>query len=51
ATTADDGEVIITATIDGQVKTITKASLRIHLKLKDHDGVETLPNTEIFEHH
>ncbi|GJT75083.1 putative ribonuclease H-like domain-containing protein [Tanacetum coccineum] len=49
ATTADDGEVIITATIDGQVKTITKASLRIHLKLKDHDGVETLPNTEIFE--
>ncbi|GKB72976.1 hypothetical protein Tco_0934388 [Tanacetum coccineum] len=35
ASTLDDGEVEITATIDGQVKTISKASIRRHLKLKD----------------
>ncbi|GKA31686.1 hypothetical protein Tco_0717991 [Tanacetum coccineum] len=49
ATTADDGVVTITARIDGQSKTITEASLRIHLKLEDHDGVETIPNSEIFK--
>ncbi|GJT59064.1 putative ribonuclease H-like domain-containing protein [Tanacetum coccineum] len=49
ATTDDDGEIKITATIDGQSKTITEASLRRHLKLEDHDGVEVIPNTEIFE--
>ncbi|GKB86806.1 hypothetical protein Tco_0959078 [Tanacetum coccineum] len=38
-----------TATIDGQVKTITEASLRRHLKLDDNGGVTTLPNSEIFE--
>ncbi|GJZ94513.1 hypothetical protein Tco_0666716 [Tanacetum coccineum] len=43
------GKVELTATIDGQVKTITKASLRIHLKLEDNGGVTTLPNSEIFE--
>ncbi|GJR84190.1 hypothetical protein Tco_0154975 [Tanacetum coccineum] len=31
----DDGEVEITASIDGQVKTITEASLRRYLKLED----------------
>ncbi|GJT34577.1 hypothetical protein Tco_0924996 [Tanacetum coccineum] len=41
---------MITATIDGQVKTITKESLRRHLKLEDQDGVDILPNIEIFEH-
>ncbi|GJT34936.1 hypothetical protein Tco_0925355 [Tanacetum coccineum] len=45
----DDGEVEITASIDGQVKTITEASLRRHLKLEDSDGITSLPNTEIFE--
>ncbi|GJR68712.1 hypothetical protein Tco_0014777 [Tanacetum coccineum] len=45
SSTQGDGEVIITAEIDGQVKTITEASLRRHLKLEDLDGVETLPNT------
>ncbi|GJS60240.1 putative ribonuclease H-like domain-containing protein [Tanacetum coccineum] len=45
----NDGEVMITTNIDGQVKTITEASLRRHLKLEDLDGVETLPNIEIFE--
>ncbi|GJZ23569.1 hypothetical protein Tco_0561028 [Tanacetum coccineum] len=37
ARTTDDGEVEITASIDGQVKTITEASLRRHLKLEDSD--------------
>ncbi|GKB45853.1 uncharacterized mitochondrial protein-like protein [Tanacetum coccineum] len=47
--TLEDGEVEITATIDGQLKTITGASLRRHLKLEDADGISSLPNTEIFE--
>ncbi|GKE42482.1 hypothetical protein Tco_1469766 [Tanacetum coccineum] len=49
ARTTDDGEVEITASIDGQVKTITEASLRRHLKLEDSDGITSLPNTVIFE--
>ncbi|GJX65400.1 hypothetical protein Tco_0299743 [Tanacetum coccineum] len=48
-TTSANGEVELTATIDGQVKTITEASLRRHLKLEDNGGVTTLPNSEIFE--
>ncbi|GJS60165.1 hypothetical protein Tco_0654949 [Tanacetum coccineum] len=47
--TLEDGEVEITATIDGQLKTITEASLIRHLKLEDADGISSLPNTEIFE--
>ncbi|GKA41587.1 hypothetical protein Tco_0734247 [Tanacetum coccineum] len=47
--TLEDGEVEITTTIDGQLKTITKASLRRHLKLEDADGISSLPNSEIFE--
>ncbi|GJV42651.1 hypothetical protein Tco_1421091 [Tanacetum coccineum] len=35
--TLEDREVEITATIDGQLKTITEASLRRHLKLEDAD--------------
>ncbi|GJR54615.1 hypothetical protein Tco_1056474 [Tanacetum coccineum] len=49
ASTLEDGEVGITATIDGQLKTVTEASLRRHLKLEDADGISSLPNTEIFE--
>ncbi|GJT26949.1 hypothetical protein Tco_0907224 [Tanacetum coccineum] len=49
ARTTNDGEVEITASIDGQVKTITEASLRRHLKLEDSDGITSLPNTEILE--
>ncbi|GJR23314.1 hypothetical protein Tco_0971841 [Tanacetum coccineum] len=49
AITSANGEVELTATIDGQVKTITEASLRRHLKLEDNGGVTTLPNSEIFE--
>ncbi|GKE56626.1 hypothetical protein Tco_1495811, partial [Tanacetum coccineum] len=39
----------LTASIDGQAKTITEASLRRHLKLEDDGGITSLPNTEIFE--
>ncbi|GJU04665.1 putative ribonuclease H-like domain-containing protein, partial [Tanacetum coccineum] len=49
ASTSTDGEVTITATIDGHSKTIIEESLRRHLKLEDHDGIESLPNSEIFE--
>ncbi|GJR25840.1 putative ribonuclease H-like domain-containing protein, partial [Tanacetum coccineum] len=49
ARTSANGEVEITATIDGQVKTIIEASLRRHLKLEDNGGVATLPNSEIFD--
>ncbi|GJR03992.1 hypothetical protein Tco_0526976 [Tanacetum coccineum] len=42
-------EVELTASIDGQAKTITEASLRRHLKLEDNSGITSLPNTEIFE--
>ncbi|GJU85359.1 putative ribonuclease H-like domain-containing protein [Tanacetum coccineum] len=47
--TATDGEVIITAIIDGQSKNITESSLRRHLKLEDHEGITSIPNSEIFE--
>ncbi|GJW87514.1 hypothetical protein Tco_0162854 [Tanacetum coccineum] len=40
ARTTNDGEVEITANIDGQVKTIIEASLRRHLKLEDSDADE-----------
>ncbi|GKD11557.1 hypothetical protein Tco_1195964 [Tanacetum coccineum] len=49
AITSTNGEIELTATIDGQVKTITEASLRRYLKLEDNGGVTTLPNSEIFE--
>ncbi|GJU24808.1 putative ribonuclease H-like domain-containing protein [Tanacetum coccineum] len=49
ARTSANGEVELTTTIDGQVKTNTEASLRRHLKLEDNGGVTTLPNSEIFE--
>ncbi|GJR55342.1 hypothetical protein Tco_1405863 [Tanacetum coccineum] len=49
ATTDDNGEVQITATIDGHSNTITEASLRRHLKLDNHDGITSIPNSEIFE--
>ncbi|GJV94088.1 hypothetical protein Tco_1541901 [Tanacetum coccineum] len=48
-TTADNEKVKIIATIDGHSMTITEASLRRHLKLDDHDGLSSIPNSEIFE--
>ncbi|GJY47068.1 retrovirus-related pol polyprotein from transposon TNT 1-94 [Tanacetum coccineum] len=47
--TLEDGEVVISATIDGQLKTITEVSLGRHLKLEDANGISSLPNTDIFE--
>ncbi|GJX47217.1 hypothetical protein Tco_0272407 [Tanacetum coccineum] len=49
ASTINNGEMEITATIDGKVKIVTEASIRRHLKLKDSDGISNLPTTEIFE--
>nr|GEV83775.1 retrovirus-related Pol polyprotein from transposon TNT 1-94 [Tanacetum cinerariifolium] len=34
---------------DGKVKLVSKASIKRYLKLKDFDGINTLPNTEIFK--
>ncbi|GJS26290.1 hypothetical protein Tco_0486910 [Tanacetum coccineum] len=49
ANTTINGELELTASIDGQAKTITEASLRRHLKLEDNGVISTLPNIEIFE--
>ncbi|GKC70305.1 hypothetical protein Tco_1116188 [Tanacetum coccineum] len=49
ASTNENGEMEITTTIDGRVKSVTEASIRRHLKLEDSNGISTLPNTEIFE--
>ncbi|GJW40246.1 hypothetical protein Tco_0066091 [Tanacetum coccineum] len=49
ASTSENEEMEITATIDGRVNTVTEASIRRHLKLEDSDGISTLPNIEIFE--
>ncbi|GJZ58596.1 hypothetical protein Tco_0614090 [Tanacetum coccineum] len=50
ASTLENRDMEITATIDGKVKVVSKASIRRHLKLKDSDGISNLPTTEIFEH-
>ncbi|GJZ07642.1 hypothetical protein Tco_0541435 [Tanacetum coccineum] len=49
ASTDDNGDVQITAIIDGHSMSITEASLRRHLKLDDQDGITSIPNSEIFE--
>ncbi|GKE52581.1 hypothetical protein Tco_1487737, partial [Tanacetum coccineum] len=49
ARTLDTGEVELTATINGKVKIVTKASVRRHLQLADYDGISSLPNTKNFE--
>nr|GEU83151.1 reverse transcriptase domain-containing protein [Tanacetum cinerariifolium] len=47
--TLGNEEVELNATVDGQVKTITEASVRRHLKLADADGISSLPTTKTFE--
>nr|GEZ66993.1 hypothetical protein [Tanacetum cinerariifolium] len=47
--TLDNGEIKLNAIVDGHNHTITKASIRRHLKLADVDGISSLPTTEIFE--
>ncbi|GJW72282.1 hypothetical protein Tco_0129199 [Tanacetum coccineum] len=49
ASTLENEDMKITATIDGKVKVISEASIRRHLKLEDSDGISTLPTLEIFE--
>ncbi|GJZ46561.1 hypothetical protein Tco_0594157 [Tanacetum coccineum] len=49
AKTLDNGEIELTAAINGKVKIVTKASVRRHLQLADSDGISSLPTTEIFE--
>ncbi|GJY08963.1 hypothetical protein Tco_0377148 [Tanacetum coccineum] len=49
ARTLDNGEMEITATIDGKVKIVSEASIRRHVKLEDSNGISNLPTTEIFE--
>ncbi|GJY46300.1 hypothetical protein Tco_0435363 [Tanacetum coccineum] len=49
ASTPENEEMEITATIDGKVKVVSEASIRRHLKLEDSDGIITLPIAVIFE--
>ncbi|GJS24813.1 putative ribonuclease H-like domain-containing protein [Tanacetum coccineum] len=49
ARTIDNGEMEITATIDGKFKIVYEASIRRHLKLEDSDGISNLPTTKFFE--
>ncbi|GJU60663.1 hypothetical protein Tco_1238429 [Tanacetum coccineum] len=49
ASTLEDRDIGITATIDGKVKVVSEASIRRHLKLEDSDGISTLSTAEIFE--
>nr|GFA98828.1 synaptobrevin, longin-like domain protein [Tanacetum cinerariifolium] len=39
----------IHATVDGILRTITESSLRRNIKLKDEEGISSLPDTELFE--
>ncbi|GJY98480.1 hypothetical protein Tco_0515390 [Tanacetum coccineum] len=48
--TMEDGVQGISATIDRKVKVlVSEASIRRHLKLEDSEGLNSLPNAEIFE--
>nr|GFA43117.1 hypothetical protein [Tanacetum cinerariifolium] len=42
-------ETKILTTIDGILRTITKSSIRRNLKLKDKEGISSLPDAELFE--
>nr|GEY41101.1 synaptobrevin, longin-like domain protein [Tanacetum cinerariifolium] len=39
----------ILATMDGILRTVTESSLRRNLKLQDEEGINSLPDTELFE--
>ncbi|GKA61663.1 putative ribonuclease H-like domain-containing protein [Tanacetum coccineum] len=49
ASTLKDGDMGITATIDGKVKVVSEASIRRHLKLEDSDSISTLSTAKVFE--
>nr|GFB73858.1 hypothetical protein [Tanacetum cinerariifolium] len=46
--TTDEGTHIL-ATVDGIQRTVSEASLRRNLKLRDEDGIVSIPDTELFE--
>ncbi|GJV96062.1 retrovirus-related pol polyprotein from transposon TNT 1-94 [Tanacetum coccineum] len=46
ASTLENGDIEITATIDGKVKVVSEASIRIHLKLEDSDGCNRYPRKD-----
>nr|GEX85578.1 hypothetical protein [Tanacetum cinerariifolium] len=46
--TTDEGTHIL-ATVDGIQRTVSKSSLRRNLKLRDKDGIVSIPDTELFE--
>ncbi|GJW73839.1 hypothetical protein Tco_0133209 [Tanacetum coccineum] len=48
ASTPENEEMEITATIDGKVKVVSEASIRRHLKLEDFDGISILSTTKFF---
>nr|GEW02857.1 hypothetical protein [Tanacetum cinerariifolium] len=49
--TLDNGEIELNATVDGQDKTITEASVRRHLKLADTDGMATTTASSLEAEH
>nr|GEY11271.1 hypothetical protein [Tanacetum cinerariifolium] len=46
--TTEEGTQIL-ATVDGIHRTVTESSLRRNLKLKDEEGISSLPDMELFE--
>nr|GEY11770.1 ribonuclease H-like domain, reverse transcriptase, RNA-dependent DNA polymerase [Tanacetum cinerariifolium] len=46
--TTDEGTYIL-ATMDGIQRTVSESSLRRNLKLKDEDGIISIPDTELLE--
>nr|GEY63727.1 hypothetical protein [Tanacetum cinerariifolium] len=46
--TTDEGTHIL-ATVDGIQRTVSESSLRRNLKLRDEDGICSLPDTKLFE--
>nr|GFA04494.1 hypothetical protein [Tanacetum cinerariifolium] len=44
-----DERTHILATVDGIQRTVFESSLRRNLKLRDEDGISSLPDTELFE--
>nr|GEY45620.1 reverse transcriptase domain-containing protein [Tanacetum cinerariifolium] len=46
--TTDEGTYIL-ATVDGIQRTVSESSLRRNLKLRDEDGIVSIPDTELFE--
>ncbi|GKA37887.1 putative ribonuclease H-like domain-containing protein, partial [Tanacetum coccineum] len=44
-----DGETHIVAKIDGKQRTVSESLIRKKLRLKDEEGISSLPDTELFE--